>query len=212
MPFVSFEGVDGSGKTTQVDRLVRELRRRSMTVVQTKEPDGGHIGAAIRTILVDKTRAEKLSLTEELLLVSAARYDHVHGVIKPALARGEWVITDRFYDSTFAFQVFETEVDPDLFSVVTQSVTGGLKPDLTLVLDLPEEISRSRRTARQETSANHDPSEAFRDFGRIQQALRHLVSLEPDRCRRVDASDSADAVAAKVLQLVDGARLSQTPG
>ena len=107
MPFVSFEGVDGAGKTTQLRRTAQWLAESGVHVVRTKEPDGGRIGTAIRAILASD-RAVPLSATEELLLVSAARYDHVRSVVRPALAVGAWVLSDRFYDSTYALQVHGT--------------------------------------------------------------------------------------------------------
>lgn len=200
MPFVSFEGVDGSGKTTQAARLRQALAAQGHDVVQTKEPDGGHIGGPVRAILVDPARAARLSPTEELLLISAARYDHVRSVIRPALMRGAWVISDRFYDSTFAFQAFETGVDAELFAVVTRAVVGDLAPDLTVILDADESVARDRRAARREAASEIDPSEALRDFARIRRGLTSLARDQPDRCRIVDASQSPDGVAAEVLR------------
>ena len=207
MPFVSFEGVDGSGKTMQVARLHTALAAQGHAVVKTKEPDGGHIGGPVRAILVDPARAARLSPTEELLLISAARYDHVRSVIRPALMRGAWVISDRFYDSTFAFQAFETGVDADLFAVVTRAVVGDLAPDLTIILDTDDVVSRGRRAARPEAPSGVDPSEAVRDFVRIRRGLTSLARDQPERCRLVDASQSPDAVAAEVLRLVGSLRL-----
>lgn len=202
MPFVSFEGVDGSGKTTQAARLGAALSAQGHEVVLTKEPDGGHIGALVRAILVDPARAAGLSPTEELLLISAARYDHVRSVIRPALMRGAWVISDRFYDSTFAFQAFETGVDAELFAVVTRAVVGDLAPDLTIILDTDDLVSRDRRAARLGIASEVDPSEALRDFARIRRGLTTLARDQPHRCRLVEASSSPDAVAADVLRLV----------
>jgi dTMP kinase len=102
MPFVSFEGVDGGGKTTQLRLLGDWLDERGETVTCTREPGGGSLGMAVRDIFTAPGRALPLSPTEELLLINAARYDHVRSVIRPALARGEWVLTDRFMDSTCA--------------------------------------------------------------------------------------------------------------
>ncbi len=212
MPFVSFEGVDGSGKTTQVARLHSALAAQGHDVVQTKEPDGGHIGGLVRAILVDPARVARLSPTEELLLISAARYDHVRSVISPALMRGAWVISDRFYDSTFAFQAFETGVDAELFAVVTRAVVGDLAPDLTIILDADDAVSRSRRAARPEAASEVDPSEALRDFARIRRGLMKLVHDEPQRCRLVDASQPPDAVAADVLRFVGSLELAAASG
>ncbi|MBY3033683.1 dTMP kinase [Rhizobium leguminosarum] len=109
MPFVSIEGIDGSGKSVQVKRLVERLRAEGRSVVQTKEPDGGWLGKEIRAILTQGDR--QLERVEELLLVNAARYDHVQSVIRPALVRGNWVVSDRYFDSTYALQVFGAAED-----------------------------------------------------------------------------------------------------
>jgi dTMP kinase len=210
VPLVSFEGVDGCGKTTQMGRLVRWLEARHERVLKTKEPDGGHIGMAVRSILITPALAGRLSPTEELLLVSAARYDHVRSVIMPALDQGSWVVTDRFYDSTFALQAFQTDVDYQLFEVVTRAVVGALKPDLTIVLDLPADQAQSRRAERAGGGAC-DPNEDHRDFARIREGFLRMVTLEPQRCYRVDAAMGPDAVEAEVQKLVAGLDL-RSPG
>jgi dTMP kinase len=144
VPFVSFEGVDGSGKGTQVCRLATWLKNRGVSVVTTKEPDGGRIGLRVREILTAAQLAGKLSRVEELLLISAARYDHVRSIIQPALGRGDWVVCDRFYDSTFALQMFGSDIPEKLFSAVTEVVVGELRPDLTIILDIPVELQIRR--------------------------------------------------------------------
>lgn len=157
--FVSIEGIDGSGKTEQVKLLVEHLRNTGRTVLQTKEPDGGHLGSEVRAIL---TRADRqLTPTEQLLLVSAARFDHVRRVIRPALAGGQWVISDRFIDSTYAFQVAVSDTDlRQLFRSTCDIVVGSTLPDLTIILDLPLEVARARRNLRRDGVL--DPAEATR--------------------------------------------------
>lgn len=141
MLFVSIEGIDGSGKTEQVKLLVEHLRNIGRTVLQTKEPDGGHLGTEVRAILTHSDR--QLTPTEQLLLVSAARFDHVRSVIRPALASGQWVISDRFIDSTYAFQVAVSDADlRQLFRSTCDIVVGSTLPDLTIILDLPLEVAR----------------------------------------------------------------------
>jgi dTMP kinase len=184
MPFVSFEGIDGGGKTTQLRLLADWLDKRGETVTRTREPGGGSLGMAVRDILT-APRHTPLSPTEELLLINAARYDHVKSVIRPALARSEWALTDRFVGSTYALQVYGTTVPEVLFKAVTGSVVGDTFPDLTLVLDLKPAIARERLQSR---DASDDPAEQIRDFERIRQGYHRLAEREPDRCRLIDAA------------------------
>ena len=197
--FITFEGMDGSGKTTQLARLAERLVGSGVDVLRTKEPDGGLLGPDVRSILVGE-RSRPLSPLEEMLLVAAARCDHVRSVIRPALAAGRWVLCDRFVDSTFAYQVFETDVPSSLFEAVSDACMGELRPDLTIVLDVDPEIARDRLAGR--ATARADPAESHRDFVRIHLGLRRAASDSPERCRLVDASGSTDEVAERVWALI----------
>lgn len=147
MPFISIQGVDGSGKTKQTEILVEHFRSIGRSVVRTKEPDGGRLGAKVRAILVNPRHA--LSPIEQLLLVSAAPYDRVRKVVQPAIQAGAWAVSDRFLDSTFAFQVAVSEVDLSrVHKEVAAVVVGVTMPDLTIVLDCPIEVASARRKAR----------------------------------------------------------------
>jgi dTMP kinase len=148
--------------------------------------------------------APPMSALEQLLLVNAARYDHVRSVIAPALARGEWVLTDRFFDSTFALQVFETEVSKDLFDIVLEAVVGDFRPAITLVLDLPVEMAAARRGAR---DALDDPLERHRNFERIRRGFQAVVRSDPRRCRLIDASQDEDAVEAAIYLELESVEL-----
>ncbi|MBZ9727948.1 dTMP kinase [Mesorhizobium sp. CO1-1-11] len=199
MPFVSVEGIDGSGKSEQISQLVERLRGSGKTVIQTKEPDGGHIGREVRGIMTAENR--KLSAVEELLLVSASRYDHVRNVIQPAVNAGDWVVSDRFIDSTFAFQVYGGAPELDqLFETVTRSVTGGLMPDVTIILDLPEAMAAGRRHGRADLQS--DPSEVVRNFSSIREGLLEVANRFPERCCVIDASRSLAKVADDVWQAI----------
>ncbi len=200
MPFVSFEGVDGSGKTTQLRLLGDWLDERGETVTRTREPGGGSLGMAVRDIFTAPSRVLSMSSTEELLLVNAARYDHVKSVIRPALARGEWVLTDRFVDSTYAFQVHGTTVPESLFKAVIDSVVGDTFPDLTFVLDLEPAIALQRLQSR---DANDDPAEQTRDFERIRQGYYQLLEREPDRCKLINAARDESQVAEDIRRAVE---------
>ncbi|OYY89136.1 MAG: dTMP kinase [Sphingomonas sp. 28-66-16] len=200
MPFVSIEGIDGSGKTEQIGLLVERLRSAGRAVLQTKEPDGGRLGAEVRAILTHPDR--RLAPAEQLLLISAARYDHVRSVIRPALADGRWVVSDRFIDSTYAFQVAVSDIDlRQLFRSVRDVVVETTFPDVTIILDLPLEVARGRRTRRRDGVL--DPEEATRDFNTIRAALIAVAHEEPERCHVVDADQSPDAVARDIWRLIE---------
>lgn len=196
MAFVSFEGIDGSGKTTQAKLFVDALRELGVTVVATKEPDGGKIGKEIRDILI-KERDQPLSACEEALLVCAARYDHVRSVIRPAISAGKWVVCDRFIDSTFAFQVFENDVSEQFFDIASDHIIGQTIPSMTFILDIdPAEASLRRRCG---TNDRHeDPAEARRDFSRIRRGLLKTAERFPSRCHVIDAAAAADIVADRI--------------
>lgn len=200
MPFISIEGIDGSGKSTQSNLLTAALRKMGVQVLKTKEPDGGLIGAGVRSILVAE-RAAKLSPLEEMLLISAARVSHVESVIRPALDAREWVVSDRFLDSTYAFQVHDTGLPEQLYSEIASAVVGDTMPDLTFILDLDPAQALERRSARDD-AAGRDPSEATRDFVRIREGLLTVAKRDPDRCRVIDAARAADEVANLILSEV----------
>lgn len=200
MPFVSIEGIDGSGKTEQVRRLVEHLRSTGHTVLQTKEPDGGQLGAEVREILTCPDR--RLAPAEQLLLVSAARFDHVRSVIRPALANGQWVVSDRFIDSTYAFQVAVSDVDLlQLFRSARDVVVGPTLPDLTIILDLPLEVAKDRRVQRLDGVA--DPAEETRDFAAIHDGLLAVALENPERCHVVDSNQALDAVAHDIWCIIE---------
>jgi dTMP kinase len=171
-----------------------------LRVVKTKEPDGGWIGEAVRRLLVEP-RPSQLSPLEEMLLISAARVDHVRSVIRSALLAGAWVVSDRFLDSTYAFQVHTSDVSEHLFGEVTEAVVGGTMPDLTFVLDIDPAIALKRRSTRS-GSGESDPSEATRDFARVREGLLTAAKYAPDRCHVVDASQAPNAVAEQIRSAV----------
>ncbi len=207
MPFVSIEGIDGSGKTTQTDLLSETLKARGLKVLRTKEPDGGWIGAEIRSILV-RDRGSPLSPQEEMLLVSAARFNHVHRVIKPILDAGDWVVTDRFVDSTFAFQVFNTEVSEAAFDAIKTEVVGETITDYTFILDIDLDTALRRRMIRSGKEEG-DPAEASRNFGRIRNGFLEAAKREPERCHVIDATISSSEVAKEIMAIIDS-RLRKT--
>jgi dTMP kinase len=198
LPFVSIDGIDGSGKTTQVRLLCSALEAEGKNVVRTKEPDGGRLGFEVRAMLTKENRS--LSRIEELLLVSASRYDHVRSVVRPALKAGDWVVSDRFVDSTFAFQAYGDDGLTALFKTVTSLIVDDSFPDFTFILDLPEDAAVIRRDGRYGGGA--DPSEATRDFGTIRAGFLEAARLSPNRCHVVNAGGKENDVAARIWEKV----------
>ncbi|MDA5631489.1 MULTISPECIES: dTMP kinase [Rhizobium/Agrobacterium group] len=199
MPFISIEGIDGSGKSEQTRILTDRLIAVGKEVIRTKEPDGGHLGSEVRAMMVVPNRT--LSPVEQMLLVNASRYGHVRTVIRPALAAGAWVISDRFIDSTFAFQVHGQEDGlGKMFEAIRDVVVGGTMPDLTIVLDLPSDAALERRSKRQ--GDIDDPAEVSRNFGEIRRGLLVAAARAPSRCKVVDADAPLADVADRVWQAV----------
>jgi dTMP kinase len=201
VPFVSIEGIDGSGKSTQVEKLVLRLEAAGLDVLRTKEPDGGRIGLDVRSIMT--ARDPRLSGLEELLLVSAARVDHIRSIIRPALAAGRWVVSDRFVDSSFALQVIDGGVSEATYQAIASEVVGDTLPDLTFILDLTEELAVSRREARRTGAAAADPAEASRDFHRIREGYLEVARRYPGRCRVIDAATTPEHVHEAIWQEIE---------
>jgi dTMP kinase len=179
----------------QVKRLVERLRAEGRSVVQTKEPDGGRLGKEIRAILTQGDR--QLERVEELLLVNAARYDHARSVISPAMARGDWVVSDRYFDSTYALQVFGAAEDlRPLLDAVLHAVVGDARPHATIILDLPPDRAAGRRKIREDGA--DDPAEDRRNFVQIAEGFRLAAANDPARCHLVNADRTEEEVATDI--------------
>jgi dTMP kinase len=203
--FITFEGGEGTGKSTQAERLADRLRTLAIEVVATREPGGTPLGEAIRRLLFEETPER----STEFLLFAAARAEHVAKVIQPALARGAWVVCDRFIDSTRVYQGQLAGVPADLISTVERAVVGTAMPNLTLILDLDPEEGRRRLSARGELSRFDAANEST--HRRLRDGFRGIAEAEPNRCRLIDAGRSADDVARDIWtgverQLLAGAR------
>lgn len=198
--FVSFEGGEGAGKSTQIRLLAERLRTSGQTVVMTREP-GGSVGAEeIRNLIVTGD-PQRWDATTEALLISAARRAHVTATIAPALAQGHWVLTDRFTDSTLAYQGYGHGLPLDMLRGLAAIATGGLAPDLTLILDLPVEIGLGRALARRGSETRFEQlDQSFHQ--RLRGGFRQIAEQEPTRCRLIDADQPIEAVAALVAQIV----------
>ena len=189
--FISFEGGDGTGKTTQIARLAEHLRAEGAEVVTTREPGGTELGREIRQALL---HGEDLSPRTEALLYSADRAHHVATVIRPALDRGATVITDRFVDSSVAYQGSARELGIDEIRSLNDWAVGGLVPDLTFLLDLDPAVGAARLTREKDRLES-----AGDDFPRqVRQTFLEMAEAEPDRFVVIDASRSIDEIAADV--------------
>lgn len=203
--FITFEGGEGAGKSTQARRLAETLRAQGHEVVLTREPGGSPGAERIRALVVSGD-AEDWSPMTETLLMFAARDDHLNAVIRPALAAGKWVICDRFSDSTRAYQGAAGGVDPALVEALDAAVVGADQPDLTLVFDLPVERGLSRALARGASETRFEAKGgAFHE--RLARAFREIAARHPERCRLIDAAGDVDAVAGRVRAAVEAADL-----
>jgi len=203
--FITFEGGEGAGKSTQARRLAERLRALGRVVTLTREPGGSPGAEAIRDLLV-RGEAERWSPISETLLMYAARRDHIERTIAPALKRGGVVICDRFLDSTRAYQGAGGGAPRELIAALEDAVVGVVKPDLTLVFDLPVDTGLARAAARGEGEARFESK--GRDFHeRLRAAYLAIVEAEPSRCVLVDADGDLDAVEARVWAAVE-ARLA----
>lgn len=201
--FITFEGGEGAGKSTQIRLLADKLAAARVRAIVTREP-GGSPGAEIMRHLVLSGVGKVLGAEAEALLFAAARDDHVHQVIGPALGRGLWVLCDRFSDSTRVYQGSLGKVDPALIDALDRVTIDALRPDLTLVLDVPVETGLAR-AARRRGAAKADRFESENtDFHRrLRDAYRKLVTDNPDRCVLVDAEAEEATVAARIWQVIE---------
>jgi dTMP kinase len=200
--FITFEGGEGAGKSTQVKRLAARLETAGHEVVATREP-GGSAGAERIRDLVLNGDADRWSPVTETLLMYAARRDHVERVIRPALARGAWVVCDRFADSTRAYQGAAGGTDPGLIAALETHILEDVRPDLTLVFDLPVEVGLQRAYARADGEMRFESKgAAFHE--RLREGFRAIAAAEPGRCAVIDATAAMDTVEAAVWHAVRG--------
>jgi dTMP kinase len=204
--FITLEGPEGSGKTTQIELLVAWLGDQGYDVVLTREPGGTGIGTQIRDVLHDPANTA-MAATAEILLYSADRAQHVAEFITPLMAEGKIVISDRYYDSTLAYQGYGRGLDLEALLAITAFATGGLKPDLTLYLDIaPEKGLERRQTGGGEW--NRLDAEALEFHQRVREGYLKLIEQEPERWVVVDADGSVEEVQEEIREQV-GARLGQ---
>ncbi|MBN1180129.1 MAG: dTMP kinase [Anaerolineae bacterium] len=198
--FVTFEGPDGSGKTTQAHLLADVLRQQGYAVVSTREPGGSPIGDQIRAVLHDCANTD-MTPRAEFLLYSASRAQLVDQVIRPALAEGKVVLCDRFYDSSLAYQGYGRQLDLPALREITRFATGGLVPDLTLYLDLPPDQGLERRLLGS-GEWNRLDQEALAFHQRVRAGYLALSEMEPTRWCIIDGNRAVETVQAEVQAVV----------
>lgn len=198
--FISFEGGEGAGKSTQVRRLAAMLESLGRKVVQTREPGGSKGAEQIRTLLVTGA-SDRWSGMTEALLNFAARSDHLDRVIRPALARGEIVICDRFSDSTMAYQGYAQGVGAAPISALTDIVVEETRPDLTIIMDLPVEVGLARAAARGEGEDRYEKmGHAFHEA--LRAAFLDIAARAPKRCVVIDATATEDEIADQIKSVI----------
>lgn len=200
--FITFEGIDGSGKSTQLSMLADRLRTSGVDVVTTFEPGDTPLGRRLREAFLETE--ETVSPMAELLLFAADRAQHVELLIKPALAEGRVVISDRYADATFAYQGAGRGFPEKSVNAVIDLATGGLKPDLTLFFDISVADAVARMDARDEahTKKNRMDEETAEFYTRVHKAYLGIAQREPDRFRVIDASGSVEEIQQSVVELV----------
>ncbi len=198
--FITVEGVEGAGKSTQLAFLQAHLEASGREVLMTREPGGTALGEAVRGLLLDP-RFRGMDADAELLLVFAARAEHLARCIRPALARGAWVVSDRFTDATFAYQGGGRGIPASRIAEIESWVQGALRPDRVLILDLPPEEGARRVAGRGER--DRFEREALEFFHRVRNAYLERAAADPGRYRVVDASGGIEAVRARVQAAVD---------
>ena len=196
--FITFEGTEGCGKSTHIKKLASRLKAEDRTVRTLREPGGTESGESIRHLL--KHGPEELTAEAELLLMNASRAQLVREVIRPAIAAGEIVLCDRFYDSTTVYQGTGRGLDAAQVQNVIEFAAGETRPDLTLLLQIPLKTSEERRARRAETDRFEQADRAF--FERIEAGYTALAAAEPDRIRVIQADQPLDSVAATIWQVV----------
>ncbi len=194
--FITFEGIDGAGKSTHVGSVAAQLRASGKTVVTTREPGGTPLGEKLRALLLQ----EPMHLETEALLMFASRREHIAQVIAPALARGEWVISDRFTDASFAYQGGGRKLSLEKLAVLEQWVHPDLQPDLTLLFDVPLEVARQRLDAHRTLDKFEKEKQDF--FAATRAAYLQRAAQFPARIRVIDSTQSIAAVNAEIDALI----------
>ena len=207
--FITVEGIEGAGKTSCLDLLEQRIRQRGHDVLVTREPGGTPLGEDLRQLLLGH-RHDGMADDTELLLMFAARAEHLHAKIEPALVAGSWVLCDRFTDATYAYQGYGRGIDLQRIAALETWVQGERRPDLTLLLDLPVEVGLQRAGRR--STPDRFERQALTFFDRVRQGYLSLAASAPGRFRVIDAGQSLDQVSRQVTATIDAFLDSADPG
>jgi dTMP kinase len=212
--FITFEGGEGSGKSTQARNLAERLRARGIEVVLTREPGGSPFAEALRGLILDPETPPHSALSEALLFY-AARADHLEKTIRPALNAGVWVICDRFSDSTRVYQSEAGGLPQQVFDALEEMVVAPTTPDLTLILDLPAELGLGRAQGRRRAGPG-ERADAYENRNlefhwKLRQGFAAIARSEPERCVLIDATPDEDAVADAIWEAVETRLLVEAP-
>ena len=206
--FITFEGTEGGGKSTQINLLAARLRERGLTVHTLREPGGTPIGEEIRHTLQHSAQNQAMTAEAELLLMNASRAQLVREIIRPALRAGEIVLCDRFYDSTTAYQGYGRGLDLETVRRIIAFAVGDTRPDLTIILHVPIDVSEARRKTREAKQRDRMEELDRNFFERVEEGFKAIAAAEPKRVRVLDATESIDRVQEQIWSLV-GSAVSQ---
>jgi dTMP kinase len=201
--FITFEGGEGAGKSTQVQLLANRLKASGRDVVVTREPGGTPQGEAIRSLLVNGA-VDAWSANAEALLNYAARDAHLRNIIRPALSQGKTMLCDRFFDSTLIYQGHAGGADPELVAMLAQSIVGNDIPDLTLVFDLDPQLGLKRAGSRGAGFEDRYERKGLAFHQSLREGFKALPDIEPQRCKLIDASQPVETVSAAIWKHVEG--------
>jgi len=202
--FVSFEGGEGAGKSTQIRRLAAWLRELGHDVLVTREPGGSPGAEAVRHVLLSGA-AEMFGTRMEAILFAAARNDHVEEIIRPALAHGTIVLCDRFMDSSRVYQGITGNLEPDFIEALQRVAVNGVVPDCTLILDIPAELGleRARKRASADAAPDRFEKEELQTHEKRREAFLDIAARDPDRCHVVDAQRGEDVIADEIAAIIE---------
>lgn len=195
--FITLEGVDGAGKSTHLEYLAESIRARGVELVVTREPGGTPLGEKLRGLLLN----DPMQPDTELMLMYAARAEHVAALIKPALERGAWVLSDRFHDASYAYQCGGRGIAASRLQALEAWTLDGFKPDLTLLFDVSPEVAATRRA--QARAADRFEQEQCAFFTRVRDAYLQRARSEPARIKVIDASHSIDAIRQELANIME---------
>lgn len=201
--FITFEGGEGCGKSTQIAALKARLEALGKTVVQTREPGGTALGESVRNLLQYDDAGQGMSPEAELLLFAASRAQHVRELVAPAIAEGQIVLCDRFLDSTTVYQGVARAIDSKKVDTINQFAIGDTNPDLTILIDLPPEIGLARVHARSDGQLDRMEKEAIEFFQAVRQGYLDLAKSEPKRFLVLDGSQSVEDLETQIWQKVE---------